>query len=203
MRNHPVPYEQLIAYAADELDGPEAAAVAAHLDACTRCTATVVRFRAARSVLRVDDGEMPPPATLTRAKALFIQRRHTPEANWLQRVIAALAFDSRSGLALSGARGVAGGYQLGFESSVADVDLELEPPEKPISGRWQLLGQVVAHENAPVTTVGLAPVGASTPIAQTDADEHGFFSLHAAPGRYNLLVTLPTVLLVLPDIEIG
>lgn len=203
MRNHPIPYERLIAYAAGDLDGSAAAAVAAHLTVCAECAATVARFQAVGTTFRSDDSEAPPTATLARAKGLFARRRPTPDAEWLQRVIARLTFDSRSALALSGARGVGGGYQLSFESRVADVDLELEPPEEPAAGRWQVLGQVVAHEDVPVRMVGLAPLEGTSPILQTDADASGFFTLYASPGRYDLLVSLPTALLVLPDIEIG
>lgn len=203
MPSHPVPYERLIAYAADELDEPEAAAVASHLATCAECAATLARFRTVRAVLRSDDSEAPPAATLVRARGLFAQRRPAPEANWLQRVLARLTFDSRAGPALVGARGIGRGYQLAFESDVADVDLELEPGEEPAGDRWRLLGQVAVHEDAPVAAVRLASPGTTTPVVQTTADEHGLFTLQAPLGRYDLLVSLPRVLLVLPDIEIG
>src|SRR3712207_3179439 len=45
MGRHPVAYDQLIGYAAGELDASATAAVAAHLAGCPGCAATVARFR--------------------------------------------------------------------------------------------------------------------------------------------------------------
>ena len=74
---HHVFYEQLVNYAAQELDERESAVVAAHVATCAECAATVARFRTARQLLRGDFSVDPPLATITRAQA--IMRRHRVE----------------------------------------------------------------------------------------------------------------------------
>lgn len=79
MCSHAVPYEQVMAYAADELEPLERARVAEHLTHCSECQATVLRFRMVKSVLNFSESQsllasFPPPAKAnTDAKSLFRQ----------------------------------------------------------------------------------------------------------------------------------
>jgi anti-sigma factor RsiW len=72
-----IPYAQLIGYAARDLNERESAVVATHLARCAECAATVAHFRSVRQLVRGDFSTDPPPATVTRAQAIF--RQHHPE----------------------------------------------------------------------------------------------------------------------------
>ena len=76
---HPIPYEDLITYAAGELIGDESAVIERHLIVCVECEATVSRFRNIGMLLRTDAGEIPPASTVARAHKLFIQHKRTQQ----------------------------------------------------------------------------------------------------------------------------
>ncbi|HLF25768.1 MAG TPA: LamG-like jellyroll fold domain-containing protein [Anaerolineae bacterium] len=71
VKNHPISYEQLIAYLGNELDAADSAIVKAHLAACSECAAAITRLRIIRSLLRADDHDLPPASAVRRAKAIF------------------------------------------------------------------------------------------------------------------------------------
>lgn len=71
MNPHPYSYAQLITYATDHISEAESSLIASHLAACPECTTTVIHVRTIRAILRDDDTEAPPPATVARAIAIF------------------------------------------------------------------------------------------------------------------------------------
>ena len=81
MDEHWVPYEQLIAYAALELDESGTSQVTTHVNECLECAATVHYYRQVRAFLRLDDMPAPPPQTLARAYAIFSQYGHSLNLN--------------------------------------------------------------------------------------------------------------------------
>ena len=205
---HPVADEQLIAYAAGDLAGPAADAVAAHIGGCPGCAATVARYRGVAAAVAADDSVPPPAAIVARAKAIFPRREPAAAGALaaLRRVVADLTFDSRGGFALAGVRSGGGGsgraYQLAYESEAGDLDLQLEPPAAP-DARWRLLGQVGLDDDLPGIRVALAAPGGDAPLAETEADPHGVFDLAAVPGTYDLSVALPTAVIVVPNLDVG
>ena len=212
MSGHPIAYEQLIAYAGDELEPAAAAAAATHVAGCPECAATVARYRLVRTTLLEDDSPTPPPATLARAKAIFAQQRRADPVDLLaplRRVLARISFDSRGGFgdafgpAFAGVRGAASGYQLAYESEAGEVDLQVEPPAGPGSTEWRVLGQVAVDEAVPGIRVALVPSGTEAAAVEAEADEYGVFGMDAPVGRYDLTIRLPTVALVVPDLEVG
>ncbi len=206
MSSHPVPYERLIDYAADDLSDLEAAAVAAHVATCTDCAATVSRYRAVRRVLNSAETVGPPLAVIARARALFRHAQPSARAGRLQGllpVVARLAFDSQKGPVLIGVRGTGDPRHIVFESDVEDVDLQMEPVTEHGETVWHILGQVGLDELPPVIPIALVQTGSTLPALEMDADEHGIFSLQAVKGQYDLHVRLPSTLLILPDLEIG
>ncbi len=72
-----IPYEQLISYAAKELDefDAEAASIDAHISICNECAGTVSRYRTLRALVYSDFSQDPPPSTVTRAHAIFREER--------------------------------------------------------------------------------------------------------------------------------
>ena len=139
-----VSYEQLIAYAAGELDCEAAERVKRHLASSHEGSAIVRRFQMVAETLRRDDSQAPPADVLARVKALFADRRMATSPGLLAtavRMIAELVYDSRPQVALAGVRGAATAYQLAFESERADVDLEVEPDADAGSGLRRISGR--------------------------------------------------------------
>ncbi|MBI5303665.1 MAG: zf-HC2 domain-containing protein [Chloroflexi bacterium] len=75
MSTHPVSYETLIAFAADELTGGERDRLATHVPYCAECAPIVNRFRLIRAATRTDKSPIPPHATVARAQAIFSDHR--------------------------------------------------------------------------------------------------------------------------------
>lgn len=208
MTNHPSG-EQLIAYAAGEIDEAAGIEVAGHVTDCTKCAAVVARYRLVQDVMRADVAPEPPAALVTRAKGLFRADPETQAAvrpdllQPLRRVIAELVFDSGAGQspALAGFRG-GGERHLTYVADSVQVDLRVRPPLDQ-GGAWRVQGQVDADKLVPAAAVDLAPTGEELAVAQATTDEHGMFDLAAPAGRYDLLIHLPCALQVLPGLVLG
>jgi anti-sigma factor RsiW len=207
MSVHPVDDDHLLAYVGNQLDAAAAAVVGAHLSGCADCAATVGRLRLVADTVRADAAAVPPPQVIARAKALFAPNRLRLARDLvgpLRRIVAQLTFDSRGGqaAALAGFRGGTASYQLAFAGAGAEVDLQLEPPLEPGSG-WQLLGQVATDEAPAPIVVEIVAAGEDAVVARTTTDEHGVFNFAAPAGRYDFVVTLPDLMLVLPNLDVG
>lgn len=206
MNDKRVSYEQLIAYAAGDLDSTAADFVEGHLKQSVEARAVVERFRTVVETLRGDDSQAAPADVMARAKALFADRRVAATPSLLEtavRVIGELVHDSRPQAALAGVRGAALAYQLSFESERVDVDLDIEPEEIGGSSLLRISGQVTPRDEADVVrTVAFVAPG-TTEIASTiKPDQHGVFSLTIASGNYDLLITVSDTQVVLPNVEI-
>ena len=204
MKDHPND-EQLIAYAGDELNRADATVVPDHVVSCARCAGTVARYRMVRDLVRVDEADVPPVATLARAKALFSAPTPFPARDRLaplRRIIAELVFDSGAGLnpALAGFRG-GGERHLTYEAEAIEIDLQLQPPAAQ-GGAWRLLGQIAAEPEAP-TVLEILPAGEDAPVSAARADEYGMFQLSAPARRYDVVARFPDKLVILPGLEIG
>jgi len=180
----------------------------AHLQACPVCADRLAAYRLVHATLRADDRFAPPPATLARAKALFAGARQptlVEQARDLvaaaRRLVAELTFDSWGMLApgLSGVRGGLAARQLVWMSGDVEVDLQISPAQP--EGAWSLLGQVAMPESGKASVTLLDAGGAAA--ARAEADPYGMFELAAPAGRYDLTVTLPDAVLVLPGLEVG
>lgn len=212
MSRHPVSYDFLVAFAGGELAGPEADTVSAHVAGCPNCAATVARYSAARAAVADAAWEPVPAAAMSEAKGLFarfgprpaVVERTSPLLT-LRRLVATITFDSAAGAGLAGARGAGEAYTLVYSSEVAEIELQVEPsPANAARGEWQIMGQITPREElgAEAPRVGLArPSG--EPEEWVTADEHGYFSLVTTPGRYDILIALPDVLLSLPALDVG
>ena len=70
MPGHRISTEQLLAFAAGELDAAERTTIEQHLSGCRACTETIERFHIVRAVLRATEGEQPPQSLIARAQAI-------------------------------------------------------------------------------------------------------------------------------------
>ena len=201
-----VSYEQLIAYAAGELDGEAAERVKRHLASSHEGSAIVRRFQMVAETLRRDDSQAAPADVLARVKALFADRRMATSPGLLEtavRMIAELVYDSRPQVALAGVRGAATAYQLAFESERADVDLEVEPDADAGSGLRRISGQItLSRESDEVRSVAFVSPGTSEVASTIKPDEHGVFGVTVASGKYDLVITLSDTQVVLANVEI-
>lgn len=199
-------YEQLAAFAAGELSVAEVSAIREYLAADAAAASTVARLQLLLTTLRTDDSQAPPADMLERAKALFRERKQVlPGESWfdaIKQVVAELVYDSRPRLALAGVRGGSGSYQLSFESDLADIDLDVEPLGEPDADQRRLIGQVSPRSDEAATKVVLARPGTTAPVHIVEPDESGMFKLTTERGKFDVLVSLPEGLVVLPAVEI-
>lgn len=196
--------DTLIRFAMNQLSATEAAAVAAELARNPQARDTVERLRLVARTLREDDSTPAPASTLAAAKRLFRERPVAPPVGWLeqlQRLVAALVFDSRPQAALAGVRGATGTFQLSFESEAADVDVQLEQIDQE-TGSWQILGQVTPHLSGTVQAVVLATRGTFEIVNAATPDANGAFCLKAGRGSFDILISVADALVVLPGVEL-
>ena len=142
--------------------------------------------------LEVGRTAAPPQEVLQAAFSLFDQfpygRSVWDERSIWERITAALVLDSRSSLALAGARdsGVASFHQL-YEAADTSIYLHCEPE----AAGWQIDGQVLPG-GAPETGWAVVVTGATGTAGAADTDESGEFRLRAlAPGTYEMVLTNP------------
>lgn len=183
-----VTYEQLIAFAAGALTGPDAQAVERYVSRNADAAATVARFRLVQERVASDDSVEPSPQALARAHRIFSEHRSQPEGlGWLDavdRFIARLIFDSRVTPMAVRSSALEQRINLTFELAEGELDLQAETVGDVETPRWRLMGQV---SNAGLLReVALAKAGSTALIAHACADEHGAFEIEAPAGRYDL-----------------
>ena len=202
-----IPNETLIAYAAGELGGTDAANVKDRLSRDPRASATVARYRLARCTLLADDGADPPVAASATARAIFRAAPRTSVGDRIAKVIATVIFDSRVTPALAGLRGGATSFQMTWSLSgpageTGDLDLAAEPVDDDPNGSWRVVGQLTTREPLSSLSVAVCRAGSLTPAQTTDGDERGAFMLRLKPGTWDFHLRLPKTTVVVPDIRI-
>lgn len=133
----------------------------------------------------------PPPSVrqaLTARFAAFAQEKRPP--TFVQRLVAAITFDSTHQLAPAGARGAGGEpRQLLYVTDAADVVLDLH--ERRHDNRVDLLGQILPKADVPVLAdLAVQLLHQEREVGMTLADYLGEFTFSAlAPGQYQLVVS--------------
>ncbi len=203
-------HQQLIAYAAGELRGPDAQKVQAHLERDAEAARTVHRYRLARQTILGDDGVDPPTAVLERARLIFdptLRKGDRPSlADCIGGMIAQVIFDSRAQPALAGLRGPATSFQMTWQlapESGMELDLQAELTDTDGSEQWQLVGQLTSRAPIGPLSVDLCHAGSSAAVQSVDADERGSFVLRVEPGPYDLHLHLPDGHTIVPDIRLS
>jgi len=202
--------ERLIAFAAGELEGPEAEEVAAHVAANPEASRTVSLYRTLGTTVREEDTRSAPADLVARAKAIF--RAESPArrglVDRLQDVIAHLVYDSRLQAAATRATAEADRIQLAFEAGDYEIDLRAEPatgeaPSDTGPRRWRVVGQVLSEAALGRVTVGVLDAGTQTPVAEVEADDRAMFALDLDRGRYDLRVGIGDEVFLLSGVDIG
>jgi hypothetical protein len=180
----------------------EAERLRAHLaSGCEACSARVSEFGQLgrlRSVMRQGELDSAPDHVLSRARDLFRERFVKPARRPL---FAQLVFDSRSRLALSGARGAESGQiQALYSTGEHDVDLwQEQDPE----GRWYVICQVLPKSGG--TPVEVEEAALSVPGARYTASRQGSeIHLESIPsGIYTLQIGLPDAEITADAVQVG
>ncbi len=188
-----IPYHELVAFAAGEVEGPRAAEIQVLLARDPAAARTVQRYRAALSSVP----ENPPAHAVTRAVEIYDPARFAGVApspiEQVVDLVARLIFDSRAELAPAGLRSPTASFHLTYaltgldDGSEAQLELEAEPADDDDDGRnWRLVGQISPARPLSLTRVMLFRLGTTTAVAEADVDERGVFMVSAEPGRYDL-----------------
>ncbi|MFT5424673.1 MAG: anti-sigma factor RsiW [Phycisphaerales bacterium] len=182
--NNPEPseLELLTSLATGELDGPQAAALRARINADPALGLAFEKIEFAVRFLLAEPRTVPATEAIKRAKrALAESRPGAIErlAEGLVRVIASLDLDTRLTPAVAGIRGAGATAQLAFSTDEADIDLELAPVS---DGQWRVTGQIDADVEGAwqITVVDRA---SDLPIAEIQS-EMGAFAAELTAGSF-------------------
>jgi anti-sigma factor RsiW len=194
-------FDTLVQYAGGLLPEAARAEFEAHLaQPCAACTRKLAELRAVLATAAADRTVPPPAAVLQQAVAAF-DRRPAPQP--LLRVLATLAFDSRSQLSLAAVRGTSAKRQMLFTTQQVDIDLQISPEK----GEHRLVGQILGAEAESAGETAAAFVSLNDPSGEalqgTETDAHGQFSFPQVPvGVYDLVFDLAGQEIAITRLEI-
>jgi anti-sigma factor RsiW len=196
-------HEQLVAFAAGEMNAADATWIAAYLPTDAAAAREVAMLQAIIGTMRADRSTPAPLDSVADAKALFRPRAAVAGESWWQRAtraVAELVFDSRMQPALAGFRSSGGaGFQLEFESDVAHVDLQFEPRDEE-RDNWSVIGQVASKAADPNAEIAILLRGKDSAVREATADESGVFTFEVDRGDYDFCVRVRDRVMVLPGI---
>ena len=176
-----IPEERIQDYVENRLDVTAAEKIRAHLaTGCRRCATELTIQTRMLAALQADQMPATPDTVLERAFALFEARERKPSL--LERIAAALIFDSRLQPALVGVRTMGdASFKLLFEAGETTIGLLCAQN----SDRWQIAGQILT-ETPPELGWQVSAVSEQQE-QQTGADSLGEFQLRdLEPGVYDL-----------------
>ena len=193
-------FESILDYYEGRADEATAARVREHLaDGCKTCQQQLARVAHTLDVLP-ELGRLPvPEQAMERARAIFRERFSMPER---PSILAQLVFDSRTNLALAGARGEeSASLQQHFRTDLHDIDLWQEATEEKA---WYLIGQVISTQDDTILQPDAVLLRLPEGATQTARIEPREFHFDAVPeGSYEMIVQLGEVDITLPDVQVG
>jgi hypothetical protein len=148
-------------------------------------------------LLQSDTTVDPPPAVINRAVRIFRPRQAEVTPPLLQRIVAALQFDSLQLAPAMGLRsGAATPRQLLFSAGDYDLDLRLTPHQDA----WLLSGQILGEEIA----AGQVVLQGATAGVQAPLLAPGEFVLPPVPkGDYTLVVQMTDYEIAVDALQVG
>ena len=192
-----IPYARLVDWVDGRLANDQQAALIAHLAACPRCRTEAAHIERMLATMQTDSSQDAPTAVIARAVQLFRAHAAAPAPSLVQRLTAALRFESSPLTPAFGLRGErATERQLLFSAGDYDVDLRIAP--SPTG--WQVSGQVLGE----VVGTGVAHLAGVEVEWHAAIDPVSTFVLPSAPaGHYTLTLTWPTLAIVIDDLGLG
>lgn len=192
-----IPFDRLVDWVEARLSAEERDQLQRHLTSCAHCRQELTQIERLFGLLQSDTTVDPPPAVINRAVRIFRPPQAEVTPPLLQRIVAALQFDS---LQLAPAMGLRSGAgtprQLLFSAGDYDLDLRLTPHQDA----WLLSGQILGEEIAAgqVVLQG-ATVGVQAPLLAP-----GEFVLPPVPkGDYTLVVQMTDYEIAVDALQVG
>jgi hypothetical protein len=187
-------FETLLEMADERLTGDSDQT--AHLENCAACADELHRVENLLAVMKEDKSVDAPRDVLAYAVSLFARRE--PKPSLVQRIVAALSFDSFDNAPAFGVRsGASTARQLIYTAGENDIDLRIAEDE---NSRWVVAGQILGEHRAG-GEISLHGYEVSTSAYLNEQCE---FALPAVPaGNYELVVRLADVEVEVPRLEIG
>jgi len=169
-----------------------------HLATCRTCAEELQRLENLVTMMAQDDSVDAPRDVLAYAINIFNQRSVERTSSLVQRIVAALSFDSFDRAPAFGVRsGASEGRQLLYTAGENDIDLRINEQE---NNRWIVAGQVLGADcaGAEISLHGYE-VSASAFL-----NEQCEFAMPAVPaGKYELVLRLANAEVEVPQLEIG
>ena len=168
----------------------------AHLEDCAACADELHRVENLLAVMKDDQSVDAPRDVLAYAVNLFARREQ--KRSLVERIVAALSFDSFDSAPAFGVRSSAStARQLIYTAGENDIDLRIAEDE---NNRWVVAGQILG-EHCAGGEISLHGYEVSTSAYLSEQCE---FALPAVPaGNYELVVRLANVEVEVPRLEIG
>jgi anti-sigma factor RsiW len=193
-----IPFDRLVDWVEARLSAEERDQLQRHLTSCAHCRQELTQIERLFGLLQSDTTVDPPPAVINRAVRIFRPRQAEVTPPLLQRIVAALQFDSLQLAPSMGLRsGAATPRQMLFSAGDYDLDLRLTPTEQV--ERWVVAGQVLGSD--PIS--GNVALHGPTRY-QASLVAPGEFLLPAvAVGDYTLVVQLPHQEIAVESFKVG
>jgi hypothetical protein len=174
------------------------AIVQSHLGSCSTCAEELNRIQNLLQVMQQDESVDAPRDLLSYAINVYRQRNVGEKHTLVERIKAALTFDSFTRNPAFGLRsGQAAARQVIYAAGESDLDLRIEAREQD---RWAIAGQLLGRN----CNGGEVTLRGDNQWASAVLNELCEFALPSVPaGNYALIVTLADIEIEVPRIEIG
>ncbi|MFZ4661801.1 MAG: anti-sigma factor family protein [Caldilineaceae bacterium] len=194
-----IPFDRLVDWVEARLSAEERDQLQRHLTSCAHCRQELTQIERLFGLLQSDTTVDPPAAVVNRAVRIFRPRQAEVTPPLLQRIVAALQFDSLQLAPSMGLRsGAATPRQLLFSAGDYDLDLRLTPTEQ--TDGWLFTGQVLGSD----TPTGRVTVEGATGVVETSLSMLGEFVLPPiTAGNYTLVVQLADAEITVDTIQVG
>lgn len=195
-----VPFASLVDLVEGRVRGDERIQLMRHVDSCQRCRTELAQVERLIGIMRSDLSEDAPAHVIARAVRLFQPPQSQAAPNLLQRVVAALRFDSATLAPTMGVRSTPDGQpaaarQLLYSTGEYDLDVRITPA----GDAWIVAGQVLNP-----TDGGRAELQGSNSVVQAPLNDLSEFTLAPTPvGSYKLLVHLNNLIVEVIDLKVG
>ena len=182
---------------AERSDAPDGEA-AAHLSMCQNCSDEFDRVLHLVRSMREDQSVDAPRDVLSYAINSFSQRRGTKAPSLVQRIVAALTFDSfESAPAFAVRSGASAARKLLYSAAEKDLDIRISKQE---NDRWAIAGQVLGGHCAGGEII---LQGAELNESARLNEDCEFVLTPVPPGTYHLLLKLGDSEVEVQKLEVG
>jgi hypothetical protein len=193
-----IPFTTLADFADGRVADEEQASAMAHISACSRCTSDLEQLGRAIGLMRTDSAEDAPRDVVSYAVGLFSSRAGSKQSSVVNRLVAALSFDSFQATPAYGVRSGQAAATRQLLYSVGEYDLDLRITQ----GRdlWNVSGQLLGKECAGAR---IELEGEFASVAGVLNDQCEFVLAGVPTGSYNLRLTLTDLHVEIPELKLG